>query len=92
MHTTAFKCGRRGWGGTGGTGTNGPLSVKQSVSQSLTMSLTQSVCIAGNFGVLSFFTGPKCPFRARGTEREGDVMGAKSQRDTRHFMRLWGIV
>lgn len=62
----------------GGTGTNGPLSVSQSLS------VTQSVRIAGNFGVLSFFT--KCPFRARGTERGSDEMGAKSQRDTGHFM------
>lgn len=30
--------------------------------------------------------------RDRKRGREYDVMGAKSQRDTRHFMRLWGIV
>lgn len=60
-------------------------TVSQAVSQSLTMSLTQSVCIAGNFGVLSFFTGPKCPFRARGTERErGRVRRNGCQKPKRH--------
>lgn len=77
MHTTAFKCGRRGWRNQHKWST-----VSQAVSQSLTMSLTQSVCIAGNFGVLSFFTGPKCPFRAR-KEGEG-VRRNGCQKPKRH--------
>jgi len=56
-------------------------------------------------GLLSFFTATKSSFykdrlnrerdeitREGAKEKEMSIMGVKSQRDTRHFMRLWGIV
>lgn len=69
-------------------------SGSQSVTHSLCPSLSQFVLLA----ILAYFhfsQDQSVPFVQEGQrEREGecDVMGAKSQRDTRHFMRLWGIV